>query len=239
MQPNQHVLSVYTSCPLCPENTKIRSARIIGPRDHLHNIIKTDSESDSAMSRQSALGSLSARTGSQSSAFSHSTHRSGEVSKPGSPTISAPKTKPNQSLDSVTRSASPRSVPWFDKYQSKHHHHHGRSLSRDLKNVKIPFPIRSSSFRMGGLFGESQRPQLPKYRFSSSGNTLLFWGENSNCVVGFDLPMSLGEKPRPYRYDVSGVQCVAGGGKCCAIIAMVGQVSIAYIYPCYTPNYMC
>lgn len=223
MQPNQHVLSVYSSCPLCPENTKIRSARIIGPRDQLHNILKTDSESDSAISRQSALGSLSARTGSQSSAFSHSTHRSSEAPKPVSPINSASKTKPNYTLDSVTKSASTRSVPWLDKYQ---HKHHARSLSRELKNVKIPFPIRSTSFRMGGFFGESQRPQLPKYCFSSSGNSLLFWGENSNCVVGFDLPLSLGEKPRSYRYDVSGVQCVAGGGHCCAIVAMVGQVRI-------------
>lgn len=219
MQANRHVLSVYTSCPFCPENTKIRSARVIGPRDHLYSVLKTGSESESTTSRQSALGSLSARTGSQSSAFSHSTRRSGEYSKPDSP-INVPIIKPDQSLDSVTSSASPRlTPPWLDKYQ----HKHSRSLSRELKNVKLPFPIRSSSFRMG-LFGGHQRPELPKYCFSSSGKRLLFWGENSNCVVGFDLPMGLGDKPRAHRYDVSGVQCVAGGGQCCAIIAMVGQV---------------
>lgn len=227
LQANPHVLSVYTTCPFCPENTKIRNARIIGPRDQLYSMLKTGSESESTMSRHSELGSLSARTGSQSSTFSHSTHRSGEASKPSSP-ISVPKTKPNQSLDTVASSVSHRSAPWLDIHQ---HKQRGRSLSRDLKNVKLSFPIRTSSFRMGLVFGETQRAQLPKYCFSSSGKSLLFWGEDSNCVVGFELPMGLGDKPRAYRYDVSGVQCVTGGGQCCAIIAMVGQVSTK---PCCT-----
>ena len=171
------------------------------------------------------MGSLSARTGSLSSSFSHSTRCSatqigqGEASKP-SPPIGVPKMKCSQSLNTMASSLNHLSPPWPDKHQKKQP---ARSLSRELKSVKLP--IRASSFRKT-VSKEHRLPRQPQFCFSSSGKSLFFWGENNNCVVRFDLLAADGKNPHAYRYDVSGVQCVAAGERCCAIIAAVGQVSI-------------
>ena len=121
------------------------------------------------------------------------------------------------------------SSPWLDKHQKKQP---VRSLSRELKSVKLPFHLRTSSFRKSAS-KEHRLPRQPQIFFSSSGKSLLFWGENSNCVVRFDLLAADGNKQQTHRYDVSGVQCVAAGDRRCAIIAEVGQVRIAlgYILP--------
>lgn len=155
--------------------------------------------------------------------MSHSTRRSvgfGD-SKPSSPNTSMPKMKSSQSLYAMASSLNHLSAPWLDKSQQKQT---VKSLSRELKGVKLALPVRRASSIRKGLLREQRLSRQPKFCFSSSGKSLFFWGEDSSCISRFDIPTIDGQKPEALRYDVSGVQCVAAGELRCAVISSVGQV---------------
>lgn len=175
------------------------------------------------LSRRSAFGSMSGRTASRSSSMSHSTRRSigFSDSKPSSPNTTMPKMKSSQSLYAIASSLNHLSAPWLDKSQQKQT---VKSLSRELKGVKITLPARRASSIRKGLLREQRMSRQPKFCFSSSGKSLFFWGDDSSCISRFDIPTIDGQKPETLRYDVSGVQCVAAGEQRCAVISSVGQV---------------
>ena len=98
-----------------------------------------------------------------------------------------------------------------------------KSFPRELKNVSLPFSTGSSLFRRVSV-KKNHLPREPRFCFSASGRSLLLWGVGSNWVARFETPSAGAQKPRSYRYDVSGVQYVAAGDQRCAVIAAVGEV---------------
>lgn len=215
------LLTIDTSCPLCPEDTRVQHARIIQPLDQISTGLFSNSASGSVTSKRSAMESTATR----SSSFSHSTSRSsahiarGDSSKPSSPG-GMPKMKSSQSLHAMANSLNHLSAPLVEKHQKQP----SKSLSKDRKGVKLPFPIRTSSFRRSVL-NKHPLPRQPRFCFSSSGKSLFYWGEDCNFVSRFDLSIMDGQKPQAHRYDISGVQCIAAGEQRCAVIAVAGQVS--------------
>jgi hypothetical protein len=97
-----------------------------------------------------------------------------------------------------------------------------RSLSRELKSVKIPFPSGASLFRKAST--KQKLPRQPRSCFSATGRTLLLWGVGASWVMRFELSTVEGQRSKCHRYDVSGVQYVAAGDKRSAVIAAVGEV---------------
>ncbi|GAB1208828.1 hypothetical protein APSETT445_007591 [Aspergillus pseudonomiae] len=97
-----------------------------------------------------------------------------------------------------------------------------KSFPRELKNVSLPFSTGSSLFRRVSV-KKNHLPREPRFCFSASGRSLLLWGVGSNWVARFETPSAGAQKPRSYRYDVSGVQYVAAGDQRCAVIAAVGE----------------
>lgn len=132
-----------------------------------------------------------------------------------------PKMKSSQSLYAMANSLNHLSAPWLDKHQQKQT---VKSLSKELKGVKLSLPVRRASSIRKGLLREQRLARQTRFCFSSSGKSLFFWDEDSSCISRFDIPVVDGQKPEAFRYDVSGVQCVAAGEQRCAVIALVGQV---------------
>ncbi|OOF96725.1 hypothetical protein ASPCADRAFT_206900 [Aspergillus carbonarius ITEM 5010] len=226
LQGNPEFLTIDIDCPLCPGNTKIQHARMIEPLEQLSDALHflSDSDADGHDSLPTSRDTTSC-----SSSLSHSTSQSSrlestELSKrPISPTIypaalskvtSKQPTATTSEVFTPTLSRS-RTDQTFDRQAIK-------TLSRDLKNVKLPFAGGTGLFRKGSSRGH-QLPRQPRFCFSTSGSCLLFWGAGSNWVMRFDLGGGEGKKPKGHKYDIPGVQQAAAGDQRCAVIASVGQ----------------
>lgn len=218
------------TCPLCPGKARIQHARMIEPLEQVSDALHLFSDSDGE-GQPSLPDSASRATTSCSSSLSHSTSHSSRldsveiVKSPTSPTppVTAV-SKANGKAPSVTTSeifnpvlSRSRTDQSFDKQAIK-------TLSRDLKNVKIPFSSGTSLFRRNSSKGQ-QLPRQPRFCFSATGSCLLFWGAGSNWVMRFELGQGEGKKPKSHKYDIPGVQQAAAGDQRCAVIASVGQVS--------------
>ncbi|RAH83668.1 hypothetical protein BO86DRAFT_31517 [Aspergillus japonicus CBS 114.51] len=227
-QGNPEFLTMDVTCPLCPGKARIQHARMIEPLEQVSDALHLFSDSDGE-GQPSLPDSASRATTSCSSSLSHSTSHSSRldsveiVKSPTSPTppVTAV-SKANGKTPSVTTSeifnpvlSRSRTDQSFDKQAIK-------TLSRDLKNVKIPFSSGTSLFRRNSSKGQ-QLPRQPRFCFSATGSCLLFWGAGSNWVMRFELGQGEGKKPKSHKYDIPGVQQAAAGDQRCAVIASVGQ----------------
>ncbi|KAH7073549.1 hypothetical protein BKA63DRAFT_603910 [Paraphoma chrysanthemicola] len=67
--------------------------------------------------------------------------------------------------------------------------------------------------------GKTSLPADPCFSFSSTGNSMFFWGKNGDRVARFETSSSDAGAMQACRYDVEGVEAVAAGGRRCAVIA--------------------
>ncbi|RJE21159.1 hypothetical protein PHISCL_06504 [Aspergillus sclerotialis] len=226
---NVHFLTLDIACPLCPGNTRIQHARMIEPLEQLSNVLSIESEG--SLSQQSGLGSGSRIGTSRSSSLSHSTsHSSAHVDSteplrspvsPTTPNTSAlSNVTSNQSTNTTLDSLNTPLTPSISTHSQEKQTF--KSLTRDLKSVKVPFSSRQTSFRKSAQ-KHHPLPRQPQFAFSASGKSLLFWGDDANWIMRFGIPCSDRQRPQTHRYDVSGVQYAAAGDKRCAAIASVGE----------------
>lgn len=234
---NAHFLTLDIACPLCPGNTRMQHARMIEPLEQLSNALNIESEG--SLSQQSGLGTGSRIGTSRSSSLSHSTSHSSahadsteplrspiSPTTPNTPALSnvTSNASTNTTLDSLNSPLTPSSsTPSQEKQTVK-------SLTTDLKSVKVPFSSRQASMRKS-VKTHHPLPRQPQFTFSASGNSLLFWGDDAKWIMRFDVPSSDIQRPQMHRYDVSGVQYVAAGDKRCAAIASVGEVTLSIYHP--------
>ncbi|PYH89178.1 hypothetical protein BO71DRAFT_363986 [Aspergillus ellipticus CBS 707.79] len=226
LQGSLEFLTMDIACPLCPGNARIQHARMIEPLEQLSDALHGLSDSE-AEGHYSLPDSASRNTTSSSSSLSHSTSHSSrfesaELSKsPGSPPPTAlSKITSKQATSTTSEIFSPilsrsRTDQSLDKQAIK-------TISKDLKNVKLPFSSGASLFRRNSARGH-QLPRQPRFCFSASGSCLLFWGAGSNWVMRFDFSAGEGKKVKSHKYDIPSVQQAAAGDQRCAVIASVGQ----------------
>ncbi|KAI9927704.1 hypothetical protein MW887_002556 [Aspergillus wentii] len=230
LQESSPFITMDVSCPLCPGDSRIQNARMIEPLEQLSNALHFVSESESSISRHSFLESVSRNTTSRSSSLSRSTGRSStplessdNSKSPTSPITPSPGSMRIGSRLSFSMAPEGISTVLANTSEQLREKQTIKSLSRELKNVKMSFSGRRSSLRRS-LSKEQRLPHQPRFVFSSTGKTLLLWGANSNWVMRFEVPSIVeGRKPQGHRYDVSGVQNVAVGDQRCAIVASVGE----------------
>ncbi|RLL94937.1 hypothetical protein CFD26_104547 [Aspergillus turcosus] len=223
LQENPEFLTMNISCPLCPGDIRIQHARMIKPLGQVATALQDVPESKRNR-RYSLADSASRDTTSQSSSTSHTTSLDpSEFSRsPVSPitrTLGFSDLMTKDSDTSVTELISPLSSNGSsDQLREKQG---TRSLSRELKSVKIPFPSGASLFRKAST--KQKLPRQPRSCFSTTGRTLLLWGAGTSWVMRFELSTAEGQRSKCHRYDVSGVQYAAAGDKRCAVIAAVGE----------------
>ncbi|KAE8153995.1 hypothetical protein BDV25DRAFT_136365 [Aspergillus avenaceus] len=239
LRKGSQVLELDTFCPLCPENTKIRHVRRIEPVGHSQHHIGLELGVGRSYSFPNSLSRDTTSSSSLSHSTSHSSVRVDTVDGPRTPVSPAaykpllggwnskhsPTTAPEILGSFLARSKTDHS---FDKQTTK-------SFPRELKNVTLPFSSGSSLFRRTSS-KKNQLPREPRFGFSSSGNSLLLWGIGSNWVARFEMNSVGGQKPKGYRYDISGVQHVAAGDLRCAVIAAVGEHYELLIFKGYGSN---
>ncbi|OJI83714.1 hypothetical protein ASPTUDRAFT_190162 [Aspergillus tubingensis CBS 134.48] len=227
LQGSPEFLTMDIDCPLCPGNKRVQHARMIEPLEQLSDALHFFSDSE-AERRHSLLDSTSRDTTSCSSSLSHSTSQSSRLESDPSKRPISPSSNPaplskvtsKQAIATTTEVFSPilsrsRTDQSFDRQAIK-------TLSRDLRNVKLPFGGGASLFRRNSARGH-QLPRQPRFCFSTSGSCLLFWGAGSNWVMRFETSVGDGKKPKGHKYDIPGVQQAAAGDQRCAVLASVGQ----------------
>ncbi|PWY92669.1 hypothetical protein BO70DRAFT_384138 [Aspergillus heteromorphus CBS 117.55] len=227
LQGSPEFLTMDIACPLCTGNVRIQHARMIEPLEQLSDALHYLSDSDTE-GHYSLPDSTSRDTTSCSSSLSHSTSHSSRfepaellkspVSSPPPTAVSKISTK--QPTTTTTEIFAPvlsrsRTDQSLDKQSIK-------AISRDLKNVKLPFSGGASLFRRSSARGH-QLPRQPRFCFSTSGSCLLFWGAGSNWVMRFDVSSGDNKKAKGHKYDIPGVQQAAAGDQRCAVIASAGQ----------------
>ncbi|KAK9623026.1 hypothetical protein V6Z94_003952 [Aspergillus fumigatus] len=221
LQETPEFLTLNITCPLCPGEIRIQHARMIKPlgQTGLHDVSESNRNR-----RYSIADSASKDTTSQSSSASHTTSLDpSEFSRsPVSPVtrhLGFSDLMTKHSNTSVTELISPLSL--HTSSDQLRERQGTRSLSRELKSVKIPFPSGASLFRKAST--KQKLPRQPRSCFSATGRTLLLWGTGTNWVIRFELSSIEGQRTKSHRYDVSGVQYAAAGDRRCAVIAAVGE----------------
>lgn len=227
MQETPEFLTLNITCPLCPGEIRIQHARMIKPlgQTGLHDVSESNRNR-----RYSIADSASKDTTSQSSSASHTTSLDpSEFSRsPVSPVtrhLGFSDLMTKHSNTSVTELISPLSL--HTSSDQLRERQGTRSLSRELKSVKIPFPSGASLFRKAST--KQKLPRQPRSCFSATGRTLLLWGTGTNWVIRFELSSIEGQRTKSHRYDVSGVQYAAAGDRRCAVIAAVGEVYMSQV----------
>ncbi|KAL3482444.1 hypothetical protein BJX99DRAFT_2636 [Aspergillus californicus] len=222
-------LTINITCPLCPGNVEIQHARMIEPLEQVAEALQL-AESESG-GRYSLPDSGSRYTTSRSSSRTNSTDQLSHVESveilrspvsPSSPlSQNPPFFKLSSKVQSPTTSESTSSLLSRPRTQSQEKQII-RSLSKDLKNATLSLAGSTSLFRKVSTKGHHM-PRQPRFCFSTSGQSLLFWDTASSWVMQFELHSMDGRKARGHRFDVTGVQHAAAGHQKCAVIASAGQ----------------
>ncbi|KAL2835056.1 hypothetical protein BDW59DRAFT_168359 [Aspergillus cavernicola] len=223
LQEKSRFLTMDIICPLCPGNVEIHHARMIEPLEQLSDALQL-AESESS-GRYSLLDSGSRHTTSRSSSRTNSTDQLSRVDSvealrsPVSPTSQSHSIFKLSSKAQSSTTPEPTS-PFLSRPRTNQSHEKQliRSLSKDLKSVTLSLTGTTSLFRRGSSKGH-HLPRQPRFSFSTSGHSLLFWDAASSWVMQFEVNTMDGRRARGHRYDVTGVQHAAAGHQKCAVIA--------------------
>ncbi|OCK85328.1 hypothetical protein K432DRAFT_400416 [Lepidopterella palustris CBS 459.81] len=100
-------------------------------------------------------------------------------------------------------------------------------LKSSSRSVRIMGSIRKKhhSEKQG-----STLPPSPRFAFSATGHSLLFWGKSSSSLVRFDIPSNDVTPVLGCRYDVSQIEAAAAGNQRCAIVSANGEKWRLFIY---------
>ncbi|KAE8350718.1 hypothetical protein BDV28DRAFT_138608 [Aspergillus coremiiformis] len=213
-------------CPLCPTYTRIQHARILESARLSQSRIGFETSSNRTPFFPDSMSRDTTSSSSLSHSTSHSSVRidSGDGTRsPISPVAFKPGLGGINSKHSPTTASDPMGLFFArTKTDQSYEKPTTKSFPRELKNVTLPFSSSSSLFRRVSA-KNNHLPREPRFSFSASGRSLLLWGVGSNWVTRFEIPSVGGQRPKGYRYDVSGVQYSAAGDQRCAVIAAVGE----------------
>jgi hypothetical protein len=206
---------------------------MLEPLEQLSNALHRRGESNASsrhhISRTLGLGDMASR----SDALSHSTSRSSsQVDSVEAPkTASVSSTQPTLYLGSSPDSTgitdtliSPVSpiLPREHTLKSPVRGQERKSPTRDLKSFRMSFSTKAPKIKPPK---EVPLPNQPRSCFSSSGSSLVFWGDDTNWVMKFDISISSGRIIDKQKYEISGIQSAAVGSQRCAVITSVGEVT--------------
>ncbi|KAL5042924.1 hypothetical protein BDW71DRAFT_133056 [Aspergillus fruticulosus] len=227
LQEKSRFLTMNTLCPLCPGNVKIQHARMIEPLDQASDALRNAGSESSG--RYSLPDSVSRHTTSRSSSRTNSTDQLSRVDSVDG--LRSPVSPISSSLSFFklsSKSHSPTTPDITNPFMARPRTGQSqekqliRSLSKDLKSVTLSLAGTTSLFRRGSSKAQNP-PRQPRFCFSASGQSLLIWDVGSCSVTRFEINSIDGRRFMGHRYDVTGVQHAAAGGKRCAVLVSAAE----------------
>ena len=212
--------------------------RMLEPLEQLSNALHRTADSNGGSGRHVPRVTGSTDTTSRSDALSHSTSRSSSQfdveplrvasSRKTSSAVLPPLTSDHYTtLESLFSPVSPTFS--ISSPRSPTRIQEDKQPTREYKSFRSKFTKKSTSPKTKSLKG-SPLPSKPHFCFSSSGSSIVFWGEDSNWLMKFDVSSLDGRIAEKHKYDISGLECATVGYQRCAVVTTVAEVAQLYSF---------